>query len=210
MTRNPRGGGAYVEFALSLPILLGLMLGVIGLGLNMLLQMQTVQLARDAGHMFARNIDFTLQGNQQLLSAIAGTLGLSNGSGSAGLTGSGAGTAVVILSEVKYVDSSVCSGCTNLGYWVFTNRIVVGNSALRTSNVGTPPYTGVIAAADQTGTSSDRATIPTGANGFTPWNGANGSGLPSGQWIFVVEASARGFHMPPFSSGTNTYSQLYF
>lgn len=38
MRRKLRRGGAYVEFALSLGVLIPLMLGVIGLGLNMLLQ----------------------------------------------------------------------------------------------------------------------------------------------------------------------------
>jgi len=221
MTRKLRRGGAYVEFALSLGVLIPLMLGVIGLGLNMLLQMQTVQVARDAGHMFARNIDFTLLGNQQLLSTIAGATGLYPGSGTTGLTGASAGNAVVILSKVRYIDASACSlaglaaaapPCNNYQHWVFSERIVIGNSGLRASNMGTPPAgivsttDGTITISNQATNTSDRAAI----TGFNPWNSTDGTGLPSGQWVFVAESSAKGFHMPPFSSGTNTYAQLYF
>ncbi|HEY9141186.1 MAG TPA: TadE family protein [Bryobacteraceae bacterium] len=228
MRQKPRRGGAYIEFALSLLVLVPLMLGVIGLGLNMLLQMQTVQLARDSGHMFARNINFTLLGNQQLLSAIAGPLGMTAGSGVSGLTGSTAGNSVVILSEVRYVDVSACSqagkvdshgnpsGCTNYENWVFSQRLVIGNSGLRTSNLGTPPSSiisstdGTITITNQVTQAGDVANVPTGTNGFNPWNSTTGDGLPSGQWIYVAEAAATGFHMPPFSSGAMTYAQMYF
>lgn len=187
-----------------------------------------MQLARDAGHMYARDINFTNLGNQQLLSTIGGILGLTAGSGTTGTAGSG--TATVILSEVRYMDVSACAlagyttvgsngritGCTNEGSWVFAQRLVVGNNSLRTSNLGTPPASivsttdGTITIGNQATNSGDVANVPTGANGFNPWNSTTGDGLPSGQWIYVAEASAKGFHMPPFSSGTNTYAQLYF
>ncbi|MGB9455691.1 MAG: TadE family protein [Bryobacteraceae bacterium] len=230
MRQKPRRGGAYIEFAFSLLVLVPLMLGVIGLGLNMLLQMQTVQLARDAGHMFARNINFTLAGNQQLLAAIAGPLGMTAGSGVSGLTGSTAGNSVVILSEVRYMDVSACAlagfttigsggtptGCTNYGNWVFSERLVIGNAGLRTSNLGTPPSSivsstdGTITITNQATNTSNIAKVPTGTNGFNPWNSTTGDGLPSGQWIYTSEAAATGFHMPPFSSGAMTYAQMYF
>ncbi len=213
--RRLRSGVAYIELAFLLIVLVPLMLGVISCGLNMHLQLQTVQLARDAGHMFARYIDFTLLGNQQVLAAVAGTLGLS--------TTPGQGKAVVILSNVRYVDVSACQqagkvnaqgqpqGCTNYGEWVFSKRLVVGNSAIRTSNLGTPAASivgsdGGISILDQVTNSTAVAAI----TGINPWNSTNGTGLPSGQMVYVAEASATGFHMPPFSAGTNTYAQVYF
>jgi hypothetical protein len=77
MRRKQKQGVAYVEFAFILLLLIPLLLGVVGLGLNMHLQLQTIQLARDAGHMYARSIDFRLTGNQQVLAAVGGPLGLS-------------------------------------------------------------------------------------------------------------------------------------
>jgi len=215
MKHTRRRGVSYIELAFLLVVFVPLMLGVISCGLNMHLQLQTVQLARDAGHMFARYIDFTLLGNQQVLSAVAGTLGLS--------TTAGQGTAVVILSNVRYVDVSACqqagkvdthgnpSGCTNYGQWVFSKRLVIGNSSIRTSNLGTPSAAivasdGSISITNQVTSTSDVATI----TGINPWNSTTDTGLPSGQMVYVAEASATGFHMPPFSNGTNTYAQCYF
>lgn len=216
MRTKRRRGIAYIEFAFSSLVLIPLLLGVISIGLNMHLQLQTVQLARDAGHMYAKGIDFNLTGNQQVLASIGGSLGLS--------TTLGQGNAVVILSLVRYVDSSACqaaglwnsssntpNGCTNYQKWVFSQRIVIGNNTLRTSNLGTPAAAiiqsnGTITITNQCTNTSDVATVA----GINPWNSVTSTGLPSGQSVYVAEASAKGFHMPPFSSGTNTYASEYF
>lgn len=196
-------------------VLLPLLLGLIGLGLNMHRQMQTVQLARDAGHMYARNVDFTLAGNQQVLVSIAGSLGLS--------TTAGSGSAVVYLSTVNYVDKSLCalagkvdaggnpSGCTNYQKWVFAERLVIGNSNTKLSNLGVPASN--IVAADGTISNLNQATATSdvaNVTGFNPWNSVTSTGLPTGQSVYIAEAAAAGFKMPPFSVGTNTYSQLSF
>jgi hypothetical protein len=221
MRRKLQRGIAYIEFALSLMVLIPLLLGVIGIGLNMHQQLQTVQLTRDAGHMFARNVDFTVLGNQQVLSGIAGSLGLTATGGVVGTSGSG--TAVVILSMVRYVDVSACtlagkvdshgnpSGCTNYTKWVFSERLVIGNNALWSSNLGTPAASivasdGTISITNQVTNTTDVAAI----TGFNPWNSTTNTGLPSGQWVYVAEGCAKGFRMAPFSLGTNTYSQIYF
>jgi len=228
MRRKLQRGIAYIEFAFSLMVLIPLLLGVAGIGLNMHQQLQTVQLARDAGHMFARAIDFTLTGNQQVLTAIAGSLGLTATGGVTGTAGSG--SAVVILSMVRYVDVSACSlagkvdshgnpsGCTNYQQWVFAERIVIGNSSLWTSNLGTPASSivsttssngvpaGTISITNQVTNTTDVANI----TGFNPWNSTTSTGLPSGQMVYVAEACATGFRMAPFSLGTNTYAQIYF
>jgi hypothetical protein len=205
MRRKLQRGVAYIEFALSLLVLVPLLLGVVGIGLSMHRQLQTVQLARDAGHMFARSSTsfFTVLGNQQILSGIAGSLGLTSTGGAVGTSGSG--TAEVILSEVRYMDVSACglagfttlgsggvpTGCTNYNKWVFAQRLVLGNSALLTSNLGTPAAS--IVASDGTITITHQATITTDVatiTGFNPWNSTTSTGLPSGQWVYVAEASA--------------------
>jgi hypothetical protein len=221
MRRELQRGIAYIEFSLSLMVLIPLLLGVAGIGLNMHQQLETVQLARDAGHMFARNVDFTLTGNQQVLSSIAGSLGLTATGGIVGTAGSG--SAVVILSTVRYVDTSACalagkvdthgvpSGCTNYTKWVFSERIVIGNSTPWASSLGTPASTivtsnGTILILDQVTNATDVANI----TGFNPWSSTTSTGLPSGQWVYVAEACAKGFRMPPFAGGASTYAQIYF
>ena len=132
-------GVSTIEFAFILLVLVPLFLGTVGLGLNMLISLQTVQLARDAGHMYARgaDIDFSLPGNKTILAGIGGGIGMSATDGS--------GKAVVILSTVTYVDDSLCglagktiAACTNHLKWVFTQRLTVGNTGVRTSNFGSP------------------------------------------------------------------------
>lgn len=213
--RKRQNGVAYIEFALSLLVLIPLLLGVVSAGLNMHRQMQTVQLARDAGHMYARSVDFTILGNQQVLAAIAGSMGLS--------TTLGSGNAVVYLSTVRYVDKSACqqagkvdsygnpSGCTNYQGWVISQRLVIGNNHIRSSGLGTPSASimdsnGNVTIVDQVTNTTDLATI----TGFNPWDSTTGTGLPSSQWVYVAEAAGTGFRMAPFSLGTNTYSQLSF
>ena len=215
MKRTRQRGVAYVEFGLSMAVLLPLTLGVISIGLNMHLQLQTVQLARDAGHMFARGVDFTLLGNQQVLVAVGGSLGLS--------TTAGSGTAVVMLSQVRYVDVAACtqagkvdthgnpSGCTNYQRWVFAQRIAIGNTTVHTSNLGSPPGSivaadGSITLANQVTNAGDVATLPS----FSPWNSVSGTGIPSGTVIYVSEAAATGFRMSPYTTLAITYAQNYF
>jgi hypothetical protein len=230
MRRRSRQGASAIEFAFSLLFLVPVFLGLTGIGISMLRQLQTVQLARDAGAMFARQVDFTLVGSQQILNRVAGSLGLTVTSGSGGNSNTGgvagAGTAVVILSAIQYVNSGVCAQaspalapdpahCKNFGLWVFANQLVVGNNTLRTSNLGTPTglmkpiaANGTIDISDQCLTAGDRVT------GYNPWTSAT---IPADalsviqvQPIYVSEAAAVGFRLPPFSSGTTVYAQLYF
>lgn len=215
MRRKLQQGVAAIEFAFASLVLLPLLLGTIGIGLDMHQQMETVQLARDAGHMFARSVDFGVLGNQQVLVSIAGSLNMS--------TTAGTGNAVVILSTVRYVDVSACTqaglvngqgvptGCTNYQKWVFAQRLVVGNSSIRASSLGTPVSSiigtdGAISITNQASVASDVANI----TGFNPWNSTTDTGVPSGQIVYVSEASANGYGLPPYAKGINTYSMVCF
>src|ERR1035438_5917245 len=127
--------------------------------------------------------------------------------------------AVVILSTVTYIDKAMCLsdglavdingnpiGCTNLGKWVFTQRLVIGQSSIHGSNFGSPlvggstgvtldPTTGAISLDDQVKKSGDVAIF----SGINPYASTAGvvTGLPSGQVIYIAEASAKGFSMNP-------------
>lgn len=196
-----------------------LFLGTGVTGINMIRTLQTVQLARDAGHMYAKGVDFSQPGNQTILVNLGSNLGLSATSGS--------GSAVVILSTIIYVDASQCglvgavdgsgnptSSCTNYTKWVFTQRMELGNTSIRASNYGSPltsgptgvtvnPTTGKIAQSDYILKAGAVATF-TGVNPYSSANG--GKGLPSGQVLYIAEAGSTGFSMPPFVSNAATYS----
>jgi hypothetical protein len=223
MKHRKERGVSYIEFALSLLVLAPLLLGTGVTGINMIRTLQTVQLARDAGHMYARGVDFSQPGNQTILVNLGSNLGLSATAGS--------GIAVVILSELTYVDDNTCAAagaatggvhngsCTNFGYWVFQQRIELGNASIRTSNYGSPitsgpngvtvdPTTGKISMSDYVTKSGARASF-SGVNPYSVVNG-NAQGLPSGQSLYLAEAASTGFNMPPFVSNAVAYSFGFF
>ena len=223
MRRASLRGASCIEFAFITMLLVPLFLGTGAAGINLILTLQTIQVARDAGHMYARGLDFSQPGNQTILANVGSTLGLSATSGS--------GSAVVVLSALTYVDNAACtaagavdshgnpSGCTNLTKWVFTQRLEIGNSSVRTSNIGSPltsgptgvtvnSTTGRISVSDYVTKAGAVATFSS-INPYTVVNG-NVSGLPSGQMLYVAEAAATAFSMPPFIGPSATYSYGLF
>ena len=220
MKRNRSRGVSSVEFAFSLLVMGPLVLGTGVMGINMIRELQTVQLTRDAGHMYARGIDFALSGNQTVLTDLGSNVGLTS-----------SGNAVVIFSTLTYVDKNLCAAvgavdasgnptaaCTNYTQWVFTQRLYVGNTAVRSSNFGSPLTTGPtgvtigsdgkISQSDQATKSGDVATF-TGVNPYSVNNGV-ASGLPSGQVLYLAEVGVNGFNMAPFVGHAVMYEFGFF
>lgn len=110
------------------------------------------------------------------------------------------------------------SACTNYNKWVFAQRLVIGNSSIRSSNIGTPlsnvpsgvtpnATTGMIPASQYTTVSSDVANF----NLVNPYHLVDGvvTGLPSKQFLYIAETAATTFSMYPYS-GMTTYSYGLF
>ena len=215
--RNRRGVST-VEFAFITLTLVPLLIGVGVIGVNLVRTLSTEQVARDAGHMYARGIDFSQPGNQQVLATIGSSIGLSATAGS--------GSAVVVLSCLTYVDQAACtgvgavdsngnpSGCTNYGKWVFTQRLTIGNSSVRSSAIGSPVTSGLNGVTVNASTGKISATdyvLKSGAvatfNSINPYSNVSGTvkGLPSGQLLYIAEASATRYTLPPFGGG-GTYA----
>jgi len=225
MKRNKLKGVAIVEFSFAMLVMVPLLLGTTGIGLRLLQQMQTIQLARDAARMYARpGVDFSLPGNKTVLATVGADLGLKT---------DGTGKAVLILTTVTYIDKGMCQSagksldvngnpinCPNYKNWVFAQRLVVGNTSIRTSNLGSPlttgpspvtvnATTGKISISDQVNNPGDVANFT--ANPFVALdtNGASTgvlNTLPSGQVLYITEAAAQGFTMPPFANGGMMYA----
>ena len=217
--RKKSGGGSAIEFVLICLVLIPLFLGTGAIGVNLVRTLQTVQLARDAGHMYARGIDFSQQANQTVLYQLGSSLGLTSSSSSS--------TAVVILSNLIYVDSGQClavgkwntgsntpNGCTNYQKWVFTQRLTFGDTSLRSSNLGSPSTSLVNATTGQI--SQQNYVTNAGAvasfSAINPYQNTSGaiSGLPSGQTLYAAEAGAQAWVMPPYFYNQSTYSFDYF
>ena len=135
--RQRQSGSTILEFAICVPCLTALFFGTIGLGVMMGRYIQTVQVDRDVAHMYSDGVDFTQTTPQNI---IIQDLALGTGMTAAG------GNGVIIFSQIQTVYAADCTAaavtpCTNITLPVFTQRIVVGNSALRTSQFGTPAST---------------------------------------------------------------------
>lgn len=212
-----------LEFSLMTLVLVPMFLGTTGFGLNMIKSLQVVQVARDAGHMFARGADFAQPGNKTIIAALGADVGLS--------TNAAQSNAVVILSTLIYIDKAMCAsdgrvdaqgnplGCTNYTKWAFARRIVIGDTTMRTSNLGSPiqngpnpvtvdSTTGKVSLHDQVTNAGDVAVF----NGINPYSNVNGNviGLPSGQVLYIAEAAAEGTRIPPFVPNNVMYAYSIF
>lgn len=134
---SQRRGGAVIELALSLPVLVSLLLGVFLMGLTLSRGIYATQVTRDTAQMFARGLNFALTPNQDIVVRLASGLGLQRNGGN--------GT--VILSVIEFIGDEQCAaggysqgdtGCANRNWPVIIRRIVIGNASLRQSNFGTP------------------------------------------------------------------------
>ncbi|HWB96269.1 MAG TPA: hypothetical protein VG672_06190, partial [Bryobacteraceae bacterium] len=111
-------GTTVIEFVLvTTLVLVPLLLGILVVGFNLIRDIQTHQIAQDAGHMFARGVDFSSSstglGNQAVLTYLAPRLADS----------SSQGTAVLILSSIEYIGATTCDHCANQNHAVFTRQI---------------------------------------------------------------------------------------
>jgi Flp pilus assembly protein TadG len=133
-------GNAYIEFVLVASFFfVPLILGMITIGIAVSRNFQVNQLTRDVGHMMAKGVDFSQQGNQNLVvNDLANGLSLQANSGN--VTGSNTGNGVLVLSVFENL-TSAC-GCANAGHVVVVSRIVIGNNTLYTSPFGSPTSIG--------------------------------------------------------------------
>src|SRR5579872_6468625 len=158
-----RRGSSLIEFVMSSFFWVPLLIGTLVIGTNLIKALQVVHLCRDIGHMWAYGVDFSQTPGQNIIAQMAQGLNFST---------SGTGNGVVILSNVTYIGNNQCTAagfaanttsCPNLNQTVFTRRVVVGKSSLRSSNFGTPPAgiigsRGFIAASDYCTNTSDRSS----------------------------------------------------
>jgi hypothetical protein len=132
--RQGQSGSTLLEFAIVVPCLVLLFFGTVGLGIMMGRYIQCVQVDRDVTHMYSDGVDFTQTTPQNI---IVQQLALGTG-----ITATG-GNGTIIFSQIQTVYQADCNAaaianCANITLPVFTQRIVVGNKTLRTSNYGTP------------------------------------------------------------------------
>jgi hypothetical protein len=186
--RNQRGNNI-LEFALVALPLVTLLLGVTTTGLGLGRSVQVAQVCRDAASMFVRGVDFSRDGNKDVLVRLSQGLGMTRDGGDG----------VILLSKVTWIPQQKC---TDLGLvtcngdrHVITQRIVVGNPSLRTSALGTP-NAGLL---DAKGIVRDYLIEASAVANFPMMT------LQDGQYAYVVET-----HFTGFMGGAPIYSRAIF
>ncbi len=121
--RRDNQANAFVELALTLPVLTLMLFGVVTGGLVFDRYMTLVQLSRNSANMMARGTDFARDANKQLL-LVGQTLDMT-------LNG---GEGVIYLTRL----TPAAPGSTNEGRLVIAERHVIGNSSFHASRLGQP------------------------------------------------------------------------
>lgn len=186
--KNQRGNNI-LEFALvALPLVM-LLLGVTTTGLGLGRSVQVAQVCRDAASMYVRGVDFSRDGNKDVLVRLSQGLNLTRNGGDG----------VIMLSKVTWVPQQTCTDLSlfpcNGDRHVVTQRIVIGNQSLRTSALGTP-NSGLL---DSKGLVTDYLTEASAVATFPMMT------LQDGQYAYVAEV-----HFIGFMGGAPIYSRAIF
>jgi hypothetical protein len=202
-TKKRQRGNSLLEFALCITFLFPLLSGTVVVGLTLVRNIQTSQVARDAGHMYARYVDFSIDSNKDIVVRLAVGLNMTR-------TG---GNGVVTLTTVTYIDNAQCTAaglslgaCTNWHKYVISRRIYIGNSTLHASDFGTP----VAALLNSEGNISP-ANYMTAASALVPTT-AILPALAGGDLAYVSEAyfSLPELSLPYYTSGSSSYAHAIF
>ena len=192
VVRRRRGqrGSEIMEFALLSVLLVPTFLWMFITGMNLIRSVKATHLAADLGRLYINGTDFSKWDAQRLAQRLATGMGLDVGASDPGQmwnNGGNGGRGVVLLSQVTFVGTPTCApiiaagnACTNQDRYVFTQRIVFGNSSLRQSNFGTPS-----AVITSKGLISEYATDPGArAAGFQTLFPTS---LQDGQFAYITE-----------------------
>jgi hypothetical protein len=198
--RRGQKGTEIVEFALVMLFLIPILYGTFVVGLNLRRSIQVTQVSRDAGHMYARSVDFSDSANQNLIVRLAQGLNI---------TATG-GSGVVILSTIEFIGQAQCtaaglssSGCTNLNQPVITQRIVIGNSGAHASAFGSPTANLIGSDGNVANYMTDTSAVAQGFSSVLT--------LTAGQIAYVSEVyvPSTNYAMPGYQS-TGVYCRTIF
>ena len=201
--RKAKRGVSNIEFALVLATLITpILLGVFIFGASLVREVQAIQVGRETAELYSRNIDFSQQGNQDIVTNyVAVGLGMQGNAGN--VSGGTAGNGLVVFSTYTRNNTT---GATNNNHVVVANRIVVGNKNLYTSVFGNPSPAdiatdGSIAQANQDAHITDRAD-----------NVANLITLSGGSSVRMVEVYFKtiALSLNALSTGGGHYSRAIF
>src|SRR5689334_15568414 len=182
LKKNREKGQTIVETGLCMMFLIPLFAGMFTVGMALVKAIQVSSVCRNANVMEVRSINMADPNNQKLVARTAQGLGMTDSSGNINTSGKG----VIVLSRIQRVGAPECAqvndasgnpltpgNCPNYGFYVFTNRIVIGNASLFSGTIGAPTSPtnaqGDIAVSEWVTKPGNRATnFPADNYNFTP------------------------------------------
>jgi len=201
--RKQQSGVSNIEFALLMATLITpILLGVFVFGASLIREVQAIQVGRETAELYSRNIDFSVQGNQDIVTNYV-SVGLGMQGNGGNVTGGSSGNGVVVIST--YTKNNT-TGATNNNHVVISQRIVIGNKNLYTSVFGNPALAdintdGTVSQTNQDTHTTDRAD-----------NVTNLITLAGGQSVRMVEVYFKTIAMSvsSLSTGGGHYSRAIF
>jgi len=194
-------GNEVLEFVFVVLVLIPLLMYTVVIGTDLARAVEVAQVARDAGSMYVRGIDFSQSGNQQELARLGQDLGMA-------IPGTGSGA--VMLSKVTYIPSGGCTSPCNSAQYVLVQRVTIGDTStggVFPSNsfvqlAGTPTYDSSGNVANYT---TDSNAVVSGVSSKLTLN--------SGEYAYIAEAyfpSPLANNFPGFSANAGNYSYTIF
>jgi hypothetical protein len=191
-----------IEFGLLFVFLLPPFVWMFQNGMNFLRFNKATDVSRSAALLFIKGVDFTLPGNQVIISRVASGLDLQVNS-STTATGNSTGSGLIVYSIVQFIGPNTCASCANLNKYVFLSRVYVGNTSLAfagttvASALGSPSgsvwssTTGAVSSVQ----TNVGAQVPSGSTSALP------AGMGDGQFAYVIET----FFKPQGGFGTGGF-----
>ena len=196
-------GNAIVEFAIVSVFLVPLLFGTFSIGMSLTKTVQASVVARDAGAMFMRFVDFTDTNNRNMLLRIANGMGMTN-------TG---GNGVVVLTKIMYIGASECAliglttaNCPNYNRNVVVKRVTIGNTSVYTTPYGSPTA-GILQANGEISASNYLNSASARADNFSSVMTLN-----PGEVAHISEAyfNTPEIDLPGYRGGTYVYQRNIF
>ena len=223
LTKSERGS-EIVEFALVASLFAPLLMGAFASGMNMVKAIAVNHMVRDLDNMYIHGADFSTSGYQQLalrlgsgvnLQAPAFPGGATNIQANTGTSGDG----LIWVTQIMYVGRSTDPMCTSVGTgncanhdsFVYTQRVMFGNSSLtsqKQSTLGDASMATINSAGIVTNFLTDSgARLPTAAQTemVNLWQSTLG-GLTDGQVAYVAEGY---FQSPDLAIGSLSSKGVY-
>jgi len=197
------GGNVIIEFALVSVFLIPLLFGTFSIGMSLTKTVQASVVARDAGAMFMRYVDFSLAANRNLILRIANGMGM---------TDSG-GNGQVVMTKIMMIGTAECAAggltianCPNYQRNVVVKRFRIGNAAIYSTPYGSPSA-GIIQTNGEITLSNYLNNTSARADGF-----ASVMTLNAGEVAHVAEAFflTPEIDLPGYRGNTNVYQRNIF